>query len=86
MSACGNFVAEWLTELEAKNRAEGKAEGTAKGKVKGRRLALTGQVRLRFGALSDVTRARLDAADEASLDLWTERILVAATLDELFAG
>ena len=55
-------------------------------RAEGRRLTLAKLIRLRFGALSDTARACLDAADEASLDLWTERILFAATLDELFAG
>ena len=59
-----------------------KAEGLAEGS----RRTLAKLIRLRFGALSDGARACLDAADEASLDLWTERILFAATLDELFAG
>ncbi len=58
----------------------------AEGQLTGRRLTLAKLIRLRFGALSDTARACLDAADEASLDLWTERILFAATLDELFAG
>ncbi len=57
----------------------------AEGQAEGRRLTLARQIRLRFGALSRSTRARLDAADEVSLDLWAERILVAATLDALFA-
>ena len=58
----------------------------AEGQLSGRRLTLAKQLRLKFGALSDAVRARLEAADEASLDLWTERVLFAATLDEMFAG
>jgi hypothetical protein len=59
-------------------RADGKAEGL--------RATLAKQVRLKFGVLSDAVRARLDAADQASLDLWLERILFATTLDEMFEG
>jgi predicted transposase YdaD len=82
VSAYDNLVAEWQAEYEAKSKAKNRAEG----KAEGRRLTLAKQLQLKFGALSDDVRARLDAADEASLDLWTERILVAATLDELFGG
>ena len=65
----------------AKSEARGKAEG----KAEGRRLTLAKLLQLKFGALSDEVRARLDAADDAALDLWTERVLVATTLEQLFA-
>lgn len=67
-------------------KAEGITQGIAQGKAELRRATLDKLLRLKFGPLSDAVRARLDAADEASLDRWTERILFAATLDELFAG
>jgi hypothetical protein len=55
-------------------------------KTEGSRATLARLLRLKFGALSDAVRARLEAADQANLDLRTERVLAAATLDELFAG
>ena len=60
-------------------------EGLARGLTKGRRSTLAKQMQLRFGPLTPATEARLEAADEATLDRWTERILTAASLDELFA-
>jgi predicted transposase YdaD len=67
-------------------RAEGQAEHEARGKAEGRRLTLAKLLLLKFGALSDEVRARLEAADEPTLELWTERILVAATLEQLFTA
>ena len=59
------------------------------GLEEGRELArreryLAGQLRLKFGALSPQTETRLAAATEAELDLWTERILTATSLDVVF--
>ncbi|MCA9617363.1 MAG: Rpn family recombination-promoting nuclease/putative transposase, partial [Myxococcales bacterium] len=72
---------EAIDEGLAKGRVEGRAEGT----LLGRRSTLAKLVQLRFGPLTPATEARIDAADEATLDRWTERILTAADLDELFA-
>ena len=43
------------------------------------------QLGLRFGPLSDATRARVEAATRQQLDAWGERILTAQTLDEVLA-
>jgi hypothetical protein len=40
----------------------------------------------RDGRMVAIMRARLEAADDATLDVWTERILFAATLDDLLAS
>ena len=42
------------------------------------------QVQLKFGELSPDVRARVENATGEDLDLWAERILTAATLEELF--
>jgi hypothetical protein len=39
---------------------------------------------LKFGTLPDSTRARLQAASAQQLDAWTDRILGATALDEIF--
>lgn len=63
---------ERAAEREA-NRTEGRAEVL---------LKLLG---VRFGRLSDATRAYVEAATSAQLDRWVERVLTAATLDEVLA-
>jgi predicted nuclease with TOPRIM domain len=60
-------------------------EAIDEGLAKGRRSTLAKQMQLRFGPLTPATEARLEAADETTLDRWTERILTAASLDELLA-
>lgn len=57
----------------AASRAEGKAD------------VLLKQLALRFGVLPEATRARVERATLAQLDAWVERVLTAATLDEVFA-
>ncbi len=47
---------------------------------------LTRQLTKKFGALAAEHRSRVEAADEATLDRWSDAIFDAATLDALFAG
>ena len=51
----------------------------------GRVAVLARQLQLKFGPLTESTQQRLHQADETRLDVWTERILSAQSLDELFA-
>jgi hypothetical protein len=44
------------------------------------------QLTRKFGAVPDGTRERIDAASMEQLDLWSERMLDAETLDEVFKG
>ncbi|MFV8751503.1 Rpn family recombination-promoting nuclease/putative transposase [Nannocystaceae bacterium ST9] len=57
----------------------------AEGELRGRADLLKRQLALKFGELRERERARLARATLAELDRWAERILVASTLDELFA-
>jgi hypothetical protein len=58
-----------------------RAEAEAKGEAK----LLLKQLGLRFGPPSEPIRARVEAATPDRLDTWAERLLKAATLDEVFA-
>jgi len=69
----------------AASRAEGRDEGRAEGEAKGRAETLLKLLGLRFGPLSAVTRARVEAGSRAQLEVWVERVLTAATLDDVFA-
>jgi hypothetical protein len=42
------------------------------------------QLALRFGNLPDSVQARVESADADLLMRWSERILTASTLDEVF--
>lgn len=78
-------IAETLrAEGEAKGRAEGEAKGRAVGEASAKRSMLGKLLRLKFGDLSATATARLEAATDEELELWTERVLTASSLDELF--
>ncbi len=63
---------------------EGRELARREGYLVGIRGVLEVILRSKFGALSPETEARLAAATEAELDLWTERILTATSLDVVF--
>jgi hypothetical protein len=74
-----------LYELDlAACRAEGLADGRAEGEAKLLKLVLK-QLGVRFGPLSEATRARVEAATVEQLETWGERILGAPTLDDVLA-
>lgn len=73
---------EWIAEGEAKGIAQGKAEGLHEGQAR----TLLRQLRRRFGPLAPDVEARVRDADCARLDDWSERILDAHELDDVFSG
>lgn len=87
---------EFVSTAERMRRAswkEGKEEGKQEGKQEGRVLGASQQaidtvLRLlarRFGPVPEPVAARIRAAALTDLDRWTDRILDALTLDDVFA-
>jgi Putative transposase, YhgA-like len=74
--------AKGRAEGEAKGRAEGKAEGEAKGKAE----VLLKLLELKFGAMNAATLERVRAAKVEELDRWVERVITAASLDDVFVS
>lgn len=70
--------------LRAEGKAEGRVEGRAEGRVEGRAEVLERLLGLKFGAVSVATRERLRTASLDELDRWAERLLAAASLEEVF--
>lgn len=66
-------------------RNEGLAEGLAQGRVEGRAAILLQLLELRFGPLDADTEERLQSASLSDLERWTERILSAEFVAEVFA-
>lgn len=54
------------------------------GRLEGERAIVQRLLTRRFGPLSKAALARLAAADAGALGVWTERLLDATTLDEVF--
>ncbi|MGF1468018.1 MAG: hypothetical protein ACFCGT_18000 [Sandaracinaceae bacterium] len=75
-----------VQQLQAKWKAEGKAEGRAEGVLDGRRETLRKQLALKFGALPEDAGKRVANATAEELDRWTERVLVASSLDDVLEG
>lgn len=70
----------WKRQWKAEGRAEGRAEGEAKGKAD----LLLRLLRRRFTVLPDHIEHLVRSADSDRLDEWSERILDARTLNDLF--
>jgi predicted transposase YdaD len=64
----------------------GRKDGLEKGLRAGQEQILLKLLRARFGALPDAAAARIHAADSARLDAWADRVLTAATLDDVLDG
>ena len=63
-----------------------KAEGEAKGKAEGARHVLLRLLQLKFGGIPAEARARIDAAQEEELLLWSERVLSSDSLSAVLDG
>ncbi|MEO6597719.1 MAG: DUF4351 domain-containing protein [Planctomycetota bacterium] len=72
-------------KLRREGHTKGRAEGTAEGHTKGRADAILRQMKKRFGPVPTVIIELVHAASLPELDRWTDRILDAATLDEVLA-
>jgi hypothetical protein len=69
---------------QQEGRQEGRQEGWQEGRQEGAAATLLRQVTAKFGPPTPVTRQRLESADTDTLLRWSERILSATSLDELF--
>ena len=82
------WMAEGFTKGLAEGRASGMAEGEAKGEAKGRAEGkaeiLLRQLKRRFGRLPADIEAHLRAAEDSRLDMWSDRILDACELSDVF--
>lgn len=62
----------------------GMANGMRLGATQGKARLLLRQLRLRFGEISEPVRDKVESAEESELVSWSERVLSAETLDEVF--
>jgi predicted transposase YdaD len=71
-------------EGEAKGRAEGRAEGRTEGRTEGAATLLVRQLTRRFGPIPDTVRERIGTATLEQLAAWSDRVLDAPNLDDVF--
>ena len=69
----------YITSVERIGVERGKQEG----RLEGKQAMLRRQAYARFGALPDAVEARIATADEATLDAMGDRVIVAATVEDL---
>lgn len=74
-------VEKWKAELRAEGRVEGRAEGRAEGAA---RLLLRVLRQRGFTVSSEIEARVLATLDTGRIEAWTDRALVASTLDEVF--
>jgi hypothetical protein len=79
----GRKQAEAIMTTAEMLRREGRKEGEARGELSGKRELLLRLLRQRFGRLPATTTARIDKAAAADLTRWADRMLTAASLDEV---
>ena len=77
-------LAARFEEWAQQHRQEGKDEGRCEGQREGEARLLQRLLVARFGPLSQETLSALDVASTAQLEAWTDRILNARTLAEVF--
>jgi flagellar biosynthesis/type III secretory pathway protein FliH len=76
---------EYQSEFAKRYIAQGKAEGQAQGKAEGQAALFMKLLALKFGTLTAETTARVQQASAEELDRWAERLLNAASLDDVLA-
>ena len=76
--------AEGLQKGLQKGLQQGLQKGLQKGRAEGEARVLQRLLVARFGPLSHQTLAALGSADSQQLEAWTDRLLAARTLAEVF--
>jgi len=65
-------------------RQDGRQEGRQEGLQQGESLVLLCLLRLKFGEIPDDIRLRIEAAEADTLLTWSERILTAERMEDIF--
>jgi predicted transposase YdaD len=74
----------YLQQVRQQSRQEGRQEGEQGGVRKGEAIVLLRLLRLKFGEIPDATRRRIETADADTLLTWSEHVLTAERLDDIF--
>lgn len=74
----------WLEEGIEKGMEKGIEKGRVEGRVERAQRTLLRLLTLKFGPVEAEVRARIVAADEDTLERWTERVLIAPQVEAIF--
>ncbi|NCV15705.1 MAG: DUF4351 domain-containing protein [Betaproteobacteria bacterium] len=75
---------EGLQLGEQKGRQEGEQKGRQEGRLEGEQLVLQRLLTKRFGPLPNDVLGQIRSASSTQIDSWLDRVLDAASLDEVF--
>lgn len=78
------MLAESIDEWNQEVREEGRQAGLQEGRQEGEARLVLRQLRLKFGPLEPATEDRVRSADADLLLKWSERILTAESLEDVF--
>jgi flagellar biosynthesis/type III secretory pathway protein FliH len=78
------MLAEQVKEWTKEWREQGLEEGRKEGRKEGELLILTRQLAQKFGPLPEHRARRLQDADADTLLKWSERVLTAAAIEDVF--
>jgi hypothetical protein len=76
-------IMAYVTSFERIGHAEGVAAGRAEGILEGKRDLVRHLLQRRFGTIPDALNEWIAAADQAALEAIADRLLTAATIDEI---
>ncbi|MBF0311223.1 MAG: Rpn family recombination-promoting nuclease/putative transposase [Magnetococcales bacterium] len=79
------WIQGWLKQGRQEGVLLGRQEGALLGRQEGESLILLRQMRRRFGELPEWVAAKVNAADTERLEIWSDRILEAKSLEEIFS-
>jgi predicted transposase YdaD len=79
-------IDQWNREIREEGRQEGLEKGLERGQQKGRAEVLLRLLSLKFGTLSPEIEERVRTADSDRLLEWSERILTAERLEDVFGS
>ncbi len=85
----GADAEEEIVTLADRLREEGRIKGEQRAELRGeqrQRRILLKQLTLRFGVLPEAVEDRVNAAGMDQLEIWSERVLTAATLTEMLGA
>jgi len=77
-------VTEWTEEWKRQGMEKGLQQGRLEGRQEGEAALLLRLLELRFGPLDETSGARVRRADAETLLRWGEKVLTAASLEEVF--
>lgn len=80
-----SFLKKYFDQGRQEGRQEGRREGRQEGRLEGEIRVLLRLLHRRFGELPGWAEERLRQASSAMLETWSERILTASTLEEVFS-